>query len=975
MKKFAFKLIKSLAIFLLFSLVACNTGLNGVSDREDRQSSAGSSDGAAYLSAVSFGAKGRTIVPNERFDLKGKDIYKFVLKGKPVDGEEIVYEPWVQTSDEFAYDRMDNDLRDNKIALEVGTYTFTIQVYALPEAVSYSDEDADAKAFLVLEKTTNPLNIKSGRNTIDFGTLDEVAGNGFLSIRVRFPDDGVKSVTVCMIPQDEENGYSIADRSLSTEPSLDKDSIGGFRSVVFADDPKNGWYVVKFTFTMDNGAGETSQVWSELVQIATGRKTQAEVNIENLNAIYPIVYNCKGGHLDTDNIPLSYSYYQDDILLPKPKERNGASFVDWYSDANFKNKVDKIPAGSKGAKTFYAKWKYNVSSDALYACGEKLILQQKEGSDNVTYAYFDKVDEDNIVLDDAGNPFPIPANLKVYGSLPDGTYPNDTSDDITIESGSVCNIYARGGAKGSVTVNGGTVRFIESSGKVNINGGTILGDDNNGTAPLDSIRTTSGNAVVNITGGTIRGNVNGLVEGGTLINVSGNPLVGNKKNTGIKLLSARDKKIFAGNLNYADSESITLIAPSATEGTVLATFEGQAYTKFFAIINSDRKRNAQAVGNDVKINGDLSLPTSLKADESEANTFYVFGENVTKKGTIFSVFAKDGYFNVGETSLEGASFSMGIPLDANFKENGYADSVSTETNFRYIQFTSNGGDISSEKANAFLNKIKFHKIDNKPFEIHINLETVPIKDDKKGYELNKNIFYFDGSFYKKSERFENGTTVSWNQAYNKAKEERFNGLQGYLMTITSDAENKFIYDKVFESERAKGKTPDDFGSWIGGTRKKPKVNYDASAWQSDGFNKSWSWACGPEAGKVFYTNTFSRDGQDYRAEGMYSAWSNPEDCKKNGIPRAYSGDYEPNNESNANYTGGDNSNTEKEVYLQYTGHYVWNDASTGNGSLPRWKIHYYIVEFTPYENPVAGIAIPTDPAVYKANSHAEQIYE
>jgi len=47
------------------------------------------------------------------------------------------------------------------------------------------------------------------------------------------------------------------------------------------------------------------------------------------------------------------------------------------------------------------------------------------------------------------------------------------------------------------------------------------------------------------------------------------------------------------------------------------------------------------------------------------------------------------------------------------------------------------------------------------------------------------------------------------------------------------------------------------------------------------------------------------------AEGMYSAWSNPEDCKKNGIPRAYSGDYEPNNESNANYTGGDNSATEK----------------------------------------------------------------
>ena len=970
MKNFALKLIKSFSIFLLFSLLACNSGLNGVSDHEDKKSSGT----VAYLSAVKFGANGRAIVPDESFDLKGKDIYKFVLKGKPVDGEEIVYEPWVQTSTEFAYDKMDNDLRDNKIALGIGSYTFTIQAYALPEGVTCSDEDADTKAFLVLEKTTNPVIIKSGRNTIEFGTLDEVAGNGSLSIKVNFPDWGVKSVTVSMTPQNEGNEYSVEDRTLAIDPALDKNSNGGFRNVVFTDDPKNGWYIVKFTFTMDNGAGETSQVWSELVQIATGRKTQAEVNIENLNTIYPVEYKCNGGSFKGNNVHYSYTPYQDAIPMPELAGRNAATFVGWYSDPNFKNPVTQIPAGSKGAKTFYAKWKYNVSSDALYACGEKLFVQAKEGSDNVAYAYFNEVKEDNLVLDDDGRPFPVHANLKIYGSKPDGSYPEGGKDDITIQSGSVANIYARGETNGSVTVNGGSVGSIESTGTVNVNGGTIFGDDNN-----YAIKTTSDDACVNITGGTINGNVGGLYEGCTLIKVSGNPHVGNQKDRGILLSSAIDKKVIAGNLNKAEKDSITLIAPSATEGTVLVTFEGQAYTMFFVIINSDRKRNAQVVGNDVMVNGDLSLPTSLKADESDPNTFYVFGENVTKKGTIFSVFADGGYFNVGDTSLDGASFSMGIPLDANFKENGYADSVSTETNFRYIQFTSTGGDISSEKANAFLNKIKFHKIDNKPFKIRINLETVPIKvedkDGKKGYELNTDVFYFDGSFYKKSEPFDNGTKVSWQQAYNKAKEERFNGLQGYLMTITSDAENKFIYDQVFKAEREKGQTPDDFGSWIGGIRQKPKVDYDLSTWEADGFNKYWSWACGPDAGKVFYTNTFSRDGQDYRAEGMYSAWSNPEDCKKNGIPRAYAGDYEPNNESNANYTGGDNSDTAKELYLQYTGHYVWNDASTGNGSQARWKIHYYIVEFTPYENPVAGIAIPTDPEVYKANSHAEQSYE
>ncbi|MBP5748174.1 MAG: InlB B-repeat-containing protein, partial [Treponema sp.] len=965
MKKFALKLIKSSTIFLLFSLFACNTGLNGVSsDREDKQSSAtGSSNGVAYLSAVNFGAGGRAILPSESFDLKGKDIYKFVLKGKPVDGEEIVYEPWVQTSEEFAYDKMDNDLRDNKIALGVGIYTFTIQVYALPEGVTCSDEDADSKAFLALEKTKDSVEIKSGRNTIEFGTLEEVAGNGNLSLKVRFPDAGVQSVTVRMEPQNEGNTYSVAETALD----ISNDSATGYKYVVFNDNPLNGWYVVKFTFTMNNGAGDTTQVWSELVQIATGRKTQAEINIESLNAIYPIVpvFKCSEEKVrfkgEGKTFPLSYSPYQEAIEIPELESRNAATFVGWYSDPDYQNKVTEIPAGSKGTKTFYARWKYNYDEGKLYANGEKLIVQEASDSDTIVHAYFDEVKPDNAVLNDDGGLLNI-YNWKVYGSKKDGTYPDGTTDNITVESGSLISVYANG-TNGSVTVNGGTVRFIESTGTVNVNGGTILGDDNNGTSPLYAIKTTSANAFVNITGGTIKGNVGGTVEGGTLIKVSGKPYVGNKKNIGIQLSAARDKKIIAGNLNEAGNESITLIAPTAAEGTVLATFEGQAYTMFFAIINSDRKRNAQVVGNDVMVNGDLSLPTSLKADESDSNTFYVFGENVTKKGTIFSVFADGGYFNVGDTSLDGASFSMGIPLDANFKENGYADSVSTETNFRYIQFTSTGGDISSEKANAFLNKIKFHKIDNKPFKIRINLETVPIKDDKKGYELNKNIFYFDGSFYKKSEPFDNGTKVSWQQAYNKAKEERFNGLQGYLMTITSDAENKFIYDQVFKAEREKGQTPDDFGSWIGGTRQKPKVDYDLSTWEADGFNKYWSWACGPDAGKVFYTNTFSRDGQDYRAEGMYSAWSNPEDCKKNGIPRAYAGDYEPNNESNANYTGGDNSDTAKEVYLQYTGHYVWNDASTGNGSQGRWKIHYYIVEFTPYENPVAGIAIPTDPAV------------
>ena len=48
------------------------------------------------------------------------------------------------------------------------------------------------------------------------------------------------------------------------------------------------------------------------------------------------------------------------------------------------------------------------------------------------------------------------------------------------------------------------------------------------------------------------------------------------------------------------------------------------------------------------------------------------------------------------------------------------------------------------------------------------------------------------------------------------------------MTITSDAENKFVYDQIFKAEKEQaGMTSDDFGSWIGGTRVKPKADESA----------------------------------------------------------------------------------------------------------------------------------------------------
>jgi uncharacterized repeat protein (TIGR02543 family) len=984
-------IFKGLNIFaVLFACVlisACSNGISGEGGKKE-----GASNGKAYISAVSLGNGERAIVPTGSFDLKGEEIYKYVLSARPAGGtKDLELGHWVRTEDEdgdpvSAYYAMEKDLREGAIQLGTGAYIFTIQVYVLPDGITYEGDDSgdvedgeeaenlsiDSQAILVLEKTTDPVSIVSGSNKIRFGTLNEASGNGTLSLTVKFPDEGVQSVTVDLTPQDEGNTHSVSNKSLAIS-----EASGGYRSVIFDDNPSNGWYIVKFNFTINNGVRDTNQVWSELVQIATGRQTKKDdIVIENLNTLYPITYNCKGGRLKGDSISLSYTPYQGAIPMPEVADRNVATFAGWYSDPDFQNKVTQIPAGSKGAKTFYAKWKYNIEEGKLYASGEKLIVKKDSDSDTIVRAYFDEVNPDNAVLNDDGRLLNI-YSWKVYGSKKDGTYPEGTTDDITVESGSLLGVYANGN-EGHVTVNGGKVLLVRSDGQggtINVTGGTISGDDNDDNI---AIYIAGGDTTIDISGGIIDGYVrgaNGVTD--TTIRVSGNPVIGDGKNVGIDLSIAKDAKLRAGNLDAASEKAITVLAPDPKDGTVVVTFDdaSKAYAKFFVIENSNRTREAKVDGANIKIKGGLSLPATLKPVEGKENAFNLASGNVTVDGTIFSVFAEDGYFTLSKTTLKNATCDMGIPVDATGKPQQfvYKDGVTTDKMYRYIQFTSESGQISTDDADGFLTSIEFHRIDNKPIFIRINLEQLSLQandPDAGYYKLNDTVFYLDGSFYMKSEPFATGTK-SWPEAYNEAKQKKFNNMQGYLMTITSDAENKFVYDQLF-----KGKKPDEVGSWIGGTRTIPKNGYDAATWEKKGYNDYWTWACGPEAiekdkdtgeycKRIFYTTArYPKDGKSYRAPGMYSSWSNPVDCELNGIEWFYNGinaddtgkkqaDYEPNNKDKDFSVKQDD-----EYYTQYTGRYVWNDANEkkpyADSNPGRWKIHYYIVEFTPYENPETG---------------------
>lgn len=103
------------------------------------------------------------------------------------------------------------------------------------------------------------------------------------------------------------------------------------------------------------------------------------------------------------------------------------------------------------------------------------------------------------------------------------------------------------------------------------------------------------------------------------------------------------------------------------------------------------------------------------------------------------------------------------------------------------------------------------------------------------------------------------TNLTWDDAFAAANASTFLGMQGYLATVTSDAENTFASIVVANGSLA----------WLGGS--------DAGAPVND-----WTWRNGPEAGQAFtYANWNAGEpnnccgGEDYLHTnfGAAAAWN------------------------------------------------------------------------------------------------------
>ncbi len=461
--------------------------------------------------------------------------------------------------------------------------------------------------------------------------------------------------------------------------------------------------------------------------------------------------------------------------------------------------------------------------------------------------------------------------------------------------------------------------------------------------------------------------------------------------------------------NYASFNNFTCwtIRDKDEEGNDLEE-EAITYTKALLaqknILQNGIKKTLVRMASD----GGVSLPKPEEVLYAEMTGEFSLGQGtVSENCSVFSIRVENGTFRVNERTtitnnlsdtdkaVESTLTYMAQPNTEGYVAKPYVESFSYGQNYVYMQVLSSGNQLTSDDASDFLSQLYFKRSDPEvAMKVYVNLETVPSEfiqgngDIQGGSEFK----YFDGSFYKRIEgkmvmlrksnsdgytvtreeyydpdfvikdgyKFLTDKGIIWTDAYKEAKQQSFNGLKGYLINITSDVENSYIYDTFY-------KLYPDALSWTGGTRYEPSQtmtdsetgktvpNYDLDTpvYKST-LGSTWIWYSGPEAGQVFWNKATCANASEAKSgvvPGVYYHWNNStylfsdlynSDINNTNFPLRGNKSLEPNgNEPVMQFLAGN-------LAGKYVANGFWNNANNSY-SYSDYKTTGYIVEFTPYE--------------------------
>ncbi len=661
---------------------------------------------------------------------------------------------------------------------------------------------------------------------------------------------------------------------------------------------------VSFTVKAENG---TEKVWTVILQENAPGEHNIYYRPEGITHPYPTTYN------ESEDI------HFDDNLYNKVIAKN-YYFDGWREDESATTTIDGWGRMEKtGDVTLYAKLQpapyADLENSKVFANGIPVTVKENAGA---TMVYF---------TDASGSE----KSLKSVNE----NYTNFEGFDL----------YA--GTSGEADA-----PIITTPGKITITGGRLK----------------------NVYGGN-GDNPEAALACGSNVYLSGNPEIGNQKKSGIWLKSFSGNKVNVDGSVSSTGNKITLIAaPDMPTGAVVVEATDHFTLKeHYTLRNSYRTENValENGGNNVVLKASISLPdpedVTWKRDPVDGDYFTLGSGHFHSNGTILSIGVEGGFFKVPSATVTGGNFDMAIRYSDDslneYVDNKYIDGeagsgLKTSDKLKYVQFKSASGDIAASAASSFLEKVKFFIEPGKSsVKIKLNLQTVPLQTI-----IDAGVTYFNGSFYKIVQQ--NG--ISWDNALAKAKESKFNNLEGYLMTITSQTENMFIYDRVYAKATPKINQSNARG-WIGAKRE----------------NGIWKWVCGPEAGTEFYSQSARQP-----LNGNFSSWDSWEDRTRNRIwttypASAFEGGVIPKYDKENNaikpiaqshrnddvywpefikgvqekdnkwYVDWKHPHADKGDCAYYTGTYVWGNENGSKG---------YIIEYTAYEaeganNPDAPVLI------------------
>ncbi len=278
--------------------------------------------------------------------------------------------------------------------------------------------------------------------------------------------------------------------------------------------------------------------------------------------------------------------------------------------------------------------------------------------------------------------------------------------------------------------------------------------------------------------------------------------------------------------------------------------------------------------------GNVTMPSSLVADTSTFVTLSDSGTTPSISGytgtLLVSVTASDGNIKVTTTTnLKRASGYCGYSSDSDDEPTDCSGNSLTEIGFRGTQ----------DDINTALATLAF-KGDGTTGSPTVTLSVTPA-----GSLYNS----ANGHYYKV---VNHGSSITWSAAKTAAEASTFNGLSGYLASITSSSENTFIDEKA------------GVNAWLGGTDR-----------DSEG---CWKWSGGPDDGKIF---TVGNDADNTTSGGCtvdsgYTVYEKPFGDGEFGW-----------NSNEPNDAGG-----EDRLHIKTDG--TWNDFANGNTN-----VSYYVIEY------------------------------